>query len=149
MKDDLGVAAGLKNRAVAYELIAQLARVDEVAVVRDGDLPVRAIDQDRLGVLQPAFASCRVSRVTDRDVAGQRVQRALVERIGHVAHRARYPDQGAVGGRDAGALLTAMLQRVEAEVGEVRRLGMAEDPEDAALVLELVQHDLPTRRRPA
>ena len=43
-------------------------------------------------------------------------------------------------GRDAGALLAAVLQRVEAEVGEVGRLGMTEDAEDAALVLELVQH---------
>ena len=33
-----------------------------------------------------------------------------------------------------------MLQRVEAEVGEVRRLGVAEDAEDAALVAELVEH---------
>ena len=33
-----------------------------------------------------------------------------------------------------------MLERVEAEVREVGRLGMPEDPEDAALVLELVEH---------
>ena len=46
----------------------------------------------------------------------------------------------AVGGDDAGALLAAMLQRVEAEVREVGRLGVAEDAEDAALVLELVEH---------
>ena len=39
-----------------------------------------------------------------------------------------------------GALLPAVLQRVQAEVGEVRGLGMTEDPEDAALVLELVEH---------
>src|SRR5438132_5326817 len=34
--------------------------------------------------------------------------------------------------RDSGALLTAMLQRVEAEVDEVRRVLMIDDAEDAA-----------------
>ncbi len=48
----------------------------------------------------------------------------------------------AVGGGDAGALLAAMLQRVEAEVGEVGRLRVAEDAEDTALVLEFVEHGL-------
>ena len=33
-----------------------------------------------------------------------------------------------------------MLQRVQPEVGEIRRLGMPEDPEDAALFAELVEH---------
>ena len=33
-----------------------------------------------------------------------------------------------------------MLQRVEAEVGQVRRFGVAEDAEDAALVVEFVEH---------
>jgi hypothetical protein len=33
-----------------------------------------------------------------------------------------------------------MLQRVQAEIGEVGRLGIAEDSEDAAFVLELVEH---------
>ena len=44
----------------------------------------------------------------------------------------------AVGGGDAGALLPAVLQRVEAEVGEVGGLGVPEDAEDAALVFEFV-----------
>jgi hypothetical protein len=33
-----------------------------------------------------------------------------------------------------------MLQGVETEIGEVRGLGVAENPEDAALVPELVEH---------
>ena len=43
---------GLEDRAVADELVAQLAGVDEVAVVGDGDLAVRAVDQERLRVLE-------------------------------------------------------------------------------------------------
>ena len=45
-----------------------------------------------------------------------------------------------VRGRDPRALLSAVLQRVQPEVGHVGGFGVAEDPEDAALVLEFVQH---------
>jgi hypothetical protein len=45
-----GVAAGLENRTLADELVLQLAGVDEIAVVADGDLSVRTVDQDRLRV---------------------------------------------------------------------------------------------------
>ena len=108
---------------------------------RDGDLPVRAVDQERLRVLELALARRRVARVADRDVARQRRQRRARR-----TRRRRGPSPAttricvAVGGGDAGALLAAMLQRVEAEVGEVGRLGMAEDAEDAALVVEFVEH---------
>ena len=44
----------------------------------------------------------------------------------------------AVARDDAGRLLPAVLQRVQAEVGHVRGLGVAEDAEDAALVVEVV-----------
>ena len=70
---------------------------------------------------------------------GKRLEAALVERVGDVAHRARNAHLLAVGGRDAGALLAAMLQRVEAEIGQVGGFGMAEDAEDAALVFKLIQ----------
>ena len=42
----------------------------------------------------------------------------------------------ALGRADARALLAAVLEGVEPEVGDVRRLGVAVDAEDAALVLE-------------
>ena len=48
----------------------------------------------------------------------------------------------AVGGDDAGALLAAVLEGVETEIREVGGLGMPEDPEDTALVLELVEHGM-------
>ena len=43
----------------------------------------------------------------------------LVEGLGDLAHRARDAQLLAVGGGNAGALLAAMLERVEAEVGEI------------------------------
>ena len=44
----------------------------------------------------------------------------------------------AVGGGDAGGLLAAMLQRVEARVGLPRGVGMAVDGDHAALFAQLV-----------
>ena len=69
--------------------VAQLALVDEVAVVADGDLAVDALDEDRLGVDQAALAGRRVAHVADGRRARQVGQRALVEDVGDVAHSAR------------------------------------------------------------
>ena len=44
----------------------------------------------------------------------------------------------AVEGDDAGRLLAAMLQRVQAERRQRRRIRMAEDAEDAAFLVQLV-----------
>ena len=44
----------------------------------------------------------------------------------------------AVGRGDAGRFLAAMLQRVEAEIGELGGFGMAEDAEDAAVIVEMI-----------
>ena len=43
---------------------------------------------------------------------------------------------------DTGALLAAMLERVERVVGEARRVGMAPDAEDAALLMPVVNKRL-------
>ena len=136
VQDDFGVAAGLEDGPVEHQLVAQLERVDEIAVVRHGNLAVRAVDEERLRVLELAFAGGRIARVPDSDVTGERLQRLLVERFGDVAHGAGDPELDAVGRGDAGALLPAVLERVKAEVSEVGGLGMAEDSEDAALVFK-------------
>jgi len=48
-------------------------------------------------------------------------------------------DLGAIGGADAGAFLAAMLEGVEAEVGELGGFGVAVDGDDAAFVVEFVR----------
>ena len=140
MQHDLGVAAGLENRSVADQPSRSSPRVDQVAVVRDGDLPVRAIDQDRLGVLQRALARGRIAGVADGEVPGQRL------RVGSSNASATWPmaREMRIFAPSAVAMPAlswpAVLQRVKAEVGQVGGLGMAEDAEDAALVFELVEH---------
>ena len=51
----------------------------------------------------------------------------------------------AVARDDAGRLLPAVLQRVQAEVRDVRGLGVPVDAEDAALVVEVVVFELDVR----
>ena len=72
----------------------------------------------------------------DRDVAAQARQRRLVEDLGHQAEILVDDDTAAVADRDAGGLLTAVLQGVQAEVREFGDLfATRPDPEHAALVL--------------
>jgi len=106
--------------------------------VADGDLPVRAVDQDRLRVLEAALAGRRVPHVTDRARPGEIADRRFIEIVGDVAHRFVDAQSRAVGRRDADALLPAVLQRVQAEVGEIGGLRMAVNAEDAAFFFELV-----------
>ncbi len=125
-----------KIEPLADQLVAQLAGVHQVAVVPDRDLPVGAIDQKRLRVLELALAGGRVAGVADGEVAGQRTERLLAECVGDLAHRARDAQLVAVGRGNAGALLAPVLQRVQAEIREVGRLRMAENAEDTALVFK-------------
>ena len=72
----------------------------------------------------------------DREVSAQRGQRPLVEDLGHQPHVLVDEDRAPVGGRDAGRLLPAVLQRVEAVVGELGDLlAGSPDAEDPAGVL--------------
>ena len=71
----------------------------------------------------------------DCDVTGKRLEPLLVERFCDLAHRARDVGFLSVGGGNARTLLSPVLKRVEAEVGEIGRLRVPENAEDAAFVL--------------
>ena len=110
--------------------------------MRDRDLAVRAVDDERLRILDLAFSRRRVACVSDREVPRQFREGRFVERLGDLAHRAGHTNLPAIAHGDSGAFLAAMLQREEPQVREVRRLRVSEDPEYAALVAELVEgHD--------
>ena len=79
-------------------------------------------------------------------VPGQALETLPAEHVGDPAHAALDVEGLAVGGGDAGRLLAAVLERVEAEVGDVGGLGVVPDPEEPALVVELVV-ELERRRR--
>ena len=74
--------------------------------------------------------------MADREVPGERGEVALVEDLRDQAHVLVDEDPAAVADRDAGRLLAAVLEGVEAEVGELGDLLAGRpDPEDAAGVL--------------
>ena len=61
----------------------------------------------------------RVPAMTHRDVAAERGQGGLVEYLGDQPHLLVHHDAAAVADRDARGLLPPVLQRVQAEVGEL------------------------------
>ena len=132
------IAIGLKNRAPANQLGAQFRGIDEIAVVAQGNLAVRAFDQERLGIDDPAVAGCRVMDMTNRGPSDQAGQYSFVKDVADVTHGPREAQAAIVGDRDASALLPAVLLRVQAQVGNVGRVLVAVNPKDAARIFEFV-----------
>ena len=74
--------------------------------------------------------------MADGDVAAQGGQGLLVEHLGHQSEVLEHDDLAAVGDGDTGRFLAAVLQRVEAVVGQFGDfLAGRPDAEDAALLL--------------
>jgi hypothetical protein len=134
---DLGVHRRLEDRALVLERDAQLAGVDEVAVVRERDVPAAGPREHRLRVLERRGARGAVARVADGDRAGEALELRRREALAdepHALDRVRLA--GVAHGGDAGGLLPAVLEGVEAELVEARRVGMPVDAEDAAHLLD-------------
>ena len=138
LDDDLGVGGGLEVSAVALQAGAQVAEVDQVAVVGDGDEALGGVDADGLGVEQRRVAGGGVAGVADGHGAGQLGEHVVGEDFRDQAHALDVGQMLAVGGGDAGRFLAAMLQGVEAEIGLAGGVGMAVDGDDAAFFVELV-----------
>ena len=123
--------------------VHELTGVGEVAVVGQGKGGAGRRAEHRLGVLPGGGALGGVADVADGDVAGEVGQGLVVEDLGDQAKVLVDEDLGAVGGGDAGRLLAAVLEGVQAEVGQAGDLlARGPDAEDTALLawrgLELV-----------
>ena len=123
-RDQLGVGGRAERDALGRELLAQLRRVDEVAVVPERDRAPAAVLDQRLRVRPVRRAGRRVARVADRGVAVQAAQLLLVEDLRDEAHVAQHRQPAVVGDGDPGRLLAAVLQREEAEVGDARDVAL-------------------------
>ena len=118
-------------------LRGQLGGVDQVAVVaqRQAGAGLGGAER-RLGVLPGGGAGRGVPGVADREVAAQAAQGRLVEDLADQPEVLVDDDGGAVGHRDPGRLLTAVLEGVQAEIGQLRDLlPRRPDTEDATGVL--------------
>ena len=147
LHDDLGVRGGLEVGAIAFEPRADGAQVDQVAVVRNRDQSLGRLHADRLRIQQRRVAGRRIARVADGHRARQLLQHVVGEDLRHQPHALDVGQVLAVGRGDARRLLSAMLQRIEAEVGLPRRVGMPVNGDHAALFAQLVS-SLCARERP-
>src|SRR5829696_4380918 len=90
----------------------------------------------RLGVLPGGGAGRRVAGVADCEETAQAAERRLVEHLADQPEVLVDDDGGAVGHRDARRLLTAVLEGVQTEIGQLRDLFTRRpDTEDATGVL--------------
>ena len=107
--DDLRVRRRAERHVAAAQLGVQLDRVDQVAVVGQGERAA-VIAHDRLGVLPLRGAGGRVAHVADGHLAHERAQRVLVKDLGDEPLVANRHDVAAArGGGDARRLLSAVL----------------------------------------
>src|SRR5207244_8073504 len=132
------VRRGAKPHSVGGELVVELNRVDQVAVVGERDrAAVAAVD--RLRVVPPRAAGGRIANVADRHVAPEGPQAALVEHLRDQPAVALGRDVAVLAGGDARRLLAAVLKGVEGEVGESGDVVLGRiDAENATLVTRAV-----------
>ena len=113
------LAVGGEHAGQHAEAVRQLLGVREVAVVAERETGVGDRAVDGLRVAPRARTGRGVADVADREVAFERREPALVEHLRDEAHVLDDGDRLAVAHRDAGRLLAAVLQGVEAEVRQV------------------------------
>ena len=136
---DLGVGGRLADRAVADQFAPQRQAVGEIAVVGDREAAGVELGEQRLDVAQDRLAGGGIADMADRGGAGQALDRRGAGEM--VADQPEAPlgmEPRAVEGDDARRLLAAMLQGVQAERGDRRRVGMAENAEYAAFLAQTV-----------
>ena len=114
----------------------------------DSDPALIAGYRNGLCVEQHGIAGGGVAGVPDGQLAGQGLQHLTGEDVGHVPHRLVGMDFDAIGGAHPRAFLTAMLQSVEAQIGQFGCFRMTVDGHYAAFVMKFIKHTIrmPSRK---
>ena len=147
MQDDLGVGRRLHHGAFAHQLAAQRQAVGQIAVVADGKAAGIKFGEQRLHVAQDGLAGGRIAHVADRGVARQAIDHFTAgEGIADQSEAALGMKTFAVEGDDAGGLLAAMLQGVQAERRDRGGVGMTENAEYAAFFPRAVVFEIEKAR---
>ncbi len=137
--EHLAVGARLEQTPPPDQRPAQRQRVGEVPVVRDREPAELEIRIQRLHVAVHRVAGGRVAIMSDRRMAGQRGDDPCVPVI--VAHQPQplvLMEPLAVERHDPGRLLAAVLQRMQPERRDRRRVRSPPDPEDAAFLVRMI-----------
>ena len=139
MQDDLGVRRRLHHGAFAHQLAAQRQSVGEIAVVADGKAAGIELGEQRLHIAQDGLAGGRIAHMADRGVARQAIDHlAAGKGVADQPEPALGVEPFAVERDDAGGLLAAMLEGMQAERRDGGGVGMAEDAEHAAFFAQAV-----------
>ena len=139
MQDHFGVGGRLADAALGDQLAAQRQAVGEVAIVGDGEAAGGQFGEQRLHIAQDGFAGGRIAHMAQRHAALQPADDlGAGEVIADQAEAALGLEALAVEGDDAGRFLAAVLEGMQAEGGQRRRVGMAVDAEYAAFLAQPV-----------
>jgi len=138
--EHLGVAGGRESEALGQQFFAQCAGVHQVAVVCNRQRAVHRLHQERLMVAVCVGPGGAVAGVTDRVVPGERGHGGRREHVGDEAGVLVAAHPAAVADGDAGCLLAPMLQREQAEEGQLSDAFTVwrGDTEDTTLLLRAV-----------
>src|SRR5258705_2796265 len=139
MQDPLGVGGRLHDGAGAHKLAAKRQPVGEVAVVADREGARVEFGEQRLDVAQPRPAGGRVAYMTDRYAARQAIDDlAAREGVADETEPALGMEPAAVIADDAGRLLAAVLERMQAECRDCCSVRVPVDAEYAAFLAKPV-----------
>ena len=139
--DHLTVRRGLEDGPIGFQLVAEHRGVDQVAVMRQRQVPEGKVHGQGLNILQITAARGGIAVVSDGHVAGQPLEHRFRVNVSHKPHRLFQAEMLTVRGHDPGPLLPAMLERVEPQVGQIGSLLVAIDAEHCALIVKLVGCD--------
>ena len=138
MADQLAVGGREEQVPFVLQPGADLVRVDQVAVVGNGERPEVVRHPERLEVFRTADIRSRIPDMPDAGSARQGVQIPLVEHLTHQSRSFLEPDLSVRSERgDPAALLPPVLEFLEGDEGLACGIPDAESREHAALLVDL------------
>jgi hypothetical protein len=139
MQHHLGIRGRLIDRAVRDQARRSVRPLVRLPLWQMAMPPVSSSANSGCTLRRIVLAGGRIARVSDGRLAGQALDHfALGEIVADKAEPALGMKALAVEGDDARRLLSTVLERVQAERGERRRVGMAPDAEHAAFLVQPV-----------
>ncbi len=148
MDDYLGIRGRLEDRALVHQLVPQMQRVGDIAVVRDGKSAACQIGEQRLNIAQSGPAGGGITDMARCHHAGQLAEDRLVRKhLRNMADAASGIEFGAIPADNADGFLAAMLQSVKAKRHHRRGIFRSDHAKDAALLAQFVTVRVEERMR--
>lgn len=139
--EQFAVRRRVEQAAAAFEIVGELPRIDEIAVVRQSEIARLVAEKERLHVVQTAAARGRIADVSYAHAASERCEFALVEDLAHQSLTALSAQCAlVVHADDAASLLSAVLQRMQTVIDYRRSIMHAVYSENSALLVQFVEN---------